>query len=65
MYQQKPEATGRKPVENVDVSTKSSSSSTKIGSVDVSTKTKNLRQQEESQWKMLIYQQNQVQAPPK
>ena len=30
MYQQKPEATGRKPVENVDVSTKSSSSSTKM-----------------------------------
>ena len=39
MYQQKPEATGRKPAENIDVSTKSSLSSTKIGSVDVSTKT--------------------------
>ena len=39
MYQQKPEATGRKPVENVDVSTKSSSSFTKIENVDASTTT--------------------------
>ena len=39
-YQQKPEGTSRNSVENVDVSTNSTSSFTKLGSVDISTKTR-------------------------